>query len=122
MSEEVENPSVNVPRSIIASVLINGFMGFGILMATLFGIGNLNAVLDTPTGYPFIEIFMQATQSISGTTIMASIIVVESVGATIGFVATSSRMIWSFSRDHGLPFSRTWAKVNTNYTFCTLVD
>lgn len=112
MSEEVENPSVNVPRAIITSIMINGFMGIAVLMATLLGVGDLTAALTTATGYPFMEIFAEATQSISGSTAMASIIITLSVGSTIGCIATSSRMIWSFSRDQGLPFSSTWAKVS----------
>ena len=111
MSEEIENPSVSVPRSIITSILINGCLGFGILMATLFGIGNLDDVLTSPTGFPFMEIFLQATRSTAGTTALASLVIALAICATIGLIATSSRMTWSFARDRGLPFSRILSKV-----------
>ena len=113
MSEEIENAAITVPRSIITSIIVNGCLGFGILMATLFGLGNIDAVLNSPTGYPYMEIFLQATGSIKGTTAMASIIVALAFCATIGFVATSSRMIWSFARDRGLSFSGFLSKVKT---------
>ena len=35
---------------------------------------------------------------------MASIIVVLLMSVVIGFLATASRMIWSFARDRGMPF------------------
>ena len=111
MSEEIENPAMAVPRSIITSIIIDGLLGFGILLATLFGIGNIDAILRSPTGYPYMEIFLQATGSLKATTAMISIIITLSVGATIGDIATSSRMIWSFARDRGLPFSDFLSKV-----------
>ena len=113
MSEEIENPSLTVPRSIITSILLNGCLGFGILMATLFGIGDLNNVLKSPTNFPFVEIFLQATRSIPGTTAMTSIVITLAVSSTIGCVATSSRMTWSFARDRGLPFSKILSKVGS---------
>ena len=118
MSEEIENPSVSVPRSIITSILINGCLGFGILMATLFGIGNLDNVLTSPTGFPFMEIFLQATRSTAGTTALASIVIALAICATIGLIATSSRMTWSFARDRGLPFSRILSKVGSQDMIC----
>lgn len=90
---------------------MNGCLGFGILLATLFGLGDIDAVLNSPTGFPYIEIFVQATGSIKGTTAMASIVIALAFCATIGFVATSSRMMWSFARDRGLPFSSLLGKV-----------
>lgn len=105
MSEEIQNAALNVPRAIMASITLNGALGFGMLIAILFAIGNVEAVLMTPTGFPFIEIFFQATRSAAGTTAMSCIIITLIVCATVGNVATSSRMIWSFARDRGLPFS-----------------
>lgn len=55
-----------------ASVIINGFLGLGMLIAVLFCLGNLDNALGTPTGFPFIEIFTQATNSTSGGTAMVS--------------------------------------------------
>ena len=112
MCEEIENPAISVPRSIITSIVVNGFIGFGILLATLFGLGNIDAVLKSSTGFPYMEVFLQATGSVKGTTAMASIVIALAFAATIGFVATSSRMIWSFARDRGLPFSSFLSKVN----------
>jgi len=65
-----------------------------------------------PTKYPFIEIFTQATGSTGGGTGMSVVIVVMVFAATIGFTATSSRMIWAFARDKGLPFSDFLSKIH----------
>ena len=114
MSEEIANASTNVPRSMIVSILLNGTLGFAMLIAVLFCSGDVTAesIVETPTGYPFIAIFVQATRSVGGSTGMAIIIVVLGICATIAFVASSSRMTWSFARDHGLPFWRSLSKVS----------
>ncbi|MCJ1246644.1 hypothetical protein MMC30_003853 [Trapelia coarctata] len=105
MSEEIQNAALNVPRSIMSSITLNGALGFAMLIVTLFAVGDIEAVLMTPTGFPFIEIFFQATKSIPGATAMSCIVITLAICGTVGFVATSSRMIWSFARDRGLPFS-----------------
>lgn len=103
MSEEIHNPSLVVPRSIMLSVIINGSLGFAMIIALLFCIGDLDTALSTPTGYPFIEIFRQATNSVSGAATMASIVAILAVCATVGLLASTSRMFWAFARDRGLP-------------------
>src|SRR4051812_35001303 len=111
MSEEVHNPSLVIPRSIMLSIVLNGITGFAMVIALLFCIGDLDAALSTPTGYPFMEIFLQATNSVAGSAVMSSIITVLAACATVGLLASTSRMTWSFARDHGLPFWRTLQKV-----------
>ncbi|KAK6597771.1 amino acid transporter [Botrytis cinerea] len=116
MSEEIRNPSLVVPRSIMLSIIINGSMGFAMVIALLLCIGDIDAALATNTGYPYMEIFLQATRSVSGAAVMASIIAILGICATVGTLASTSRMFWSFSRDRGLPEWRTLQKVNTRTT------
>ncbi|KAM0123718.1 hypothetical protein ACHAO1_011231, partial [Botrytis cinerea] len=116
MSEEIRNPSLVVPRAIMLSIIINGSMGFAMVIALLFCIGDIDAALATNTGYPYMEIFLQATRSVSGAAVMASIIAILGICATVSTLASTSRMFWSFSRDRGLPEWRTLQKVNTRTT------
>ena len=57
MAEEVKNAAVNVPRSMFFTILVNGALGFGSIIALLYSIGDVEAALESPTGWPFIEIF-----------------------------------------------------------------
>lgn len=70
IAEEIENAAVVIPRSMVISVLVNGLLGFSMLVAVLFCLGDITSALETPTGYPFIEIFYQATNSTSGASAM----------------------------------------------------
>ncbi|CAG8976647.1 hypothetical protein HYALB_00002163 [Hymenoscyphus albidus] len=111
MAEEIENAAVNVPRAIFTTMVLNGAMGFAMMLAILFCIGDAEEVLATETGFPFIQIFYNVTGSKSGTTVMACLVTALSWAGTIGFTATASRMLWSFARDRGVPFHRTVMKV-----------
>lgn len=106
MCEEIKNASTVVPHSLLTSIAINGTLGFSMLIAILFCIGDINAALTTPTGFPFMEIFQQATQSNAGATAMSAVVLSLMIFACIAVLAASSRMMWAFSRDNGLPGSR----------------
>ncbi|KAL9018592.1 MAG: hypothetical protein Q9185_004108 [Variospora sp. 1 TL-2023] len=91
--------------------MLNGTLGFAMLVAVLFCLGDIEQVIETNTGYPFMEIFLNATQSVGGAAAMASLVATLGICATIALLASSSRMTWSFARDRGLPFSRYLGKV-----------
>jgi choline transport protein len=97
-AEEVKDAAINVPRSMFFTILLNGCLGFGMLIAILFGLGNVENAISTPTGYPFIEVFRNATRSNKGATVMVSIVVVMITFATFGVLASASRQLWAFAR------------------------
>jgi amino acid transporter len=113
MSEEIVNASTAVPTSIMLSVLINGSLGFGMLLAMLFCLGDIEAALESATGYPFMDIFLQATDSVAGTAVMASIVTTMGITTSVGMLASTSRQLWSFSRDRGMPGWRLWSQVRS---------
>jgi choline transport protein len=110
MSEEIHNAAVIVPQAMIFSIALNGILGFGMLLAALFCVGDVETVLTAP--YAFMAIFQQAVRSNGGATAMAAIITVLTICALISLNASASRMTWSFARDRGLPFWKYLSKVN----------
>jgi nitric oxide reductase large subunit len=82
----------------IFTIFLNGALGFAMMVAVLFCIGDVDRALNTPTQYPFIEIFRNATQSKRAATAMVSIVLALVVFATFGFLASASRQLWAFSR------------------------
>ncbi|KAL9030050.1 MAG: hypothetical protein Q9196_001786 [Gyalolechia fulgens] len=111
MSEEIENAAVNVPRAIFSTMVLNGSTGFAMALAVLFCLGDPEKVLETATGFPFIQVFYNGTQSKAGATVMTALVVALAWSAVIGFLATASRMVWSFARDKGLPFHKYISKI-----------
>ncbi|KAJ5684641.1 amino acid transporter [Penicillium maclennaniae] len=112
MAEEVANASVAIPCAIMLSVLINGSLGFGMLIGILYCAGDIDAALNSPTGYPYIEIFYQGTGFMSGTLTMCSILLIIGIASCIGMLAATFRQFWSFARDRGVPGWRVWTKIS----------
>jgi choline transport protein len=116
MSEEVRNASVDVARSMLLSLGINGCLALGMLLAVLFSAPDIMEMLAGPSPVPaFMRIFEYATGSTTGATIMASIIIALEFCSAMGCLAAASRMTWSFARDQGLPFSKALRLVGHRY-------
>lgn len=111
MSEEIQNASTNIPRSLMFTLAINGTLGFAALIAVLFCIGDIDKALASPTGFPFIEITAQAVGT-KGATALISLTLSLFVFATVSVYAAASRMLWAFARDHGVPGSRYLGQVS----------
>lgn len=95
-----------------ASIAINGVSGFAMMIATLYCIGDIDAALSTPTGYPFIEILTQGSRSVAGGTALSAGMVVMFCCACLNIVTTSSRQLWAFSRDNAVPNARQLSYVH----------
>lgn len=103
MSEEVHNAAVTVPRSMMISLVFNGTVGFAMLVAELFCIPDPVGLLGLGLQYPFVQIFFDATGSTVGSALMVSIIIFNQIALNTTNVAAASRVLWSFSRDQGIP-------------------
>ncbi|KAI1409821.1 amino acid transporter [Hypoxylon sp. FL1857] len=112
MSEEIRNAAVVVPRSLLTGLLINGTLGLGMLIATLYCMGDIDQALAENPHYPFMAIFRNATGSTAGAAVMSAIVVVMAFSATTGCLASTSRVYWAFARDKGLPGWRILKKVS----------
>ena len=113
MSEEIQNAAAIVPKAIVFSIVLNGLLGLGMALALLFCLGDIDAALNTNTDFPFIEIFHQAVQNVTGAALMTSIIITLSLCATVGIVASASRQLWAFSRDRAVPGWERIQRVNS---------
>ena len=86
-------------------------MGFIMATTFIFTMGDVTSLLESPTGYPFIQAFYNGTRSLALTNFMTAIIIICLTSCCISEVATASRQVWSFARDGGLPFSGFLSRV-----------
>lgn len=115
MAEEIRNANVVIPWCMVCTTLLNGILGFAIVIAVLFVTVDIEGVLASPTGllgFPFMQIFYDTTGSLPGASVMVCIIIVMMICAAIAFLATSSRIVFAFGRDKGLPFWQTMSTVS----------
>ncbi|RXG47110.1 hypothetical protein VDGE_08285 [Verticillium dahliae] len=111
MSEEVRNAGRTLPRSMIITTVINGGLEWFMMITYCFCIGDLFEVFETPTGYPFMQVFLNSTQSASSATAMAVFVVAMAIFSNLTMVAIASRQLFAFARDNAVPLSPWFAKV-----------
>ena len=112
VGEEVRDSARVVPRSMVIAFMISGAQTMAASIVILFSIGDITTALETPTKYPIIQIFFQATGSKAATTVMMCAITSALVFAAFGSLASASRLTWAFARDRGLPFSKFLSHVS----------
>ncbi|RMD40288.1 hypothetical protein DV735_g4841, partial [Chaetothyriales sp. CBS 134920] len=99
MAEEVQDASKIIPPTMLVGMWGNAVLMLVVGVTFIFTMGDVEAILSTPTGVPFIQVFWNATGSLVATNLMTVIIVVMLISACFSEVATASRQIWSFARD-----------------------
>ena len=107
----MRNASREAPKAIVMSVYIGAITGFIFLISVCFCIGDIESTAASTTGVPLIQIFYDSTGSVVGTCFLSSLIVVIVLVCANFLLAEGSRSLFAFARDHGLPFSKLFAKV-----------
>ncbi|ORY16828.1 amino acid/polyamine transporter I [Clohesyomyces aquaticus] len=115
MSEELRDASYTLPRAMLWTAISNSCLGLLMLITFCFCLGDVESVITTPTMFPHIQIIHNATNSHVGTTILASITVILAVFGCVNNVATSSRQLFAFARDNGMPFGAFLSKVQPGW-------
>ena len=87
-------------------------MQWAFAICILYCIGDINKVTNSGTGLPLIEVYYLATGSKASATVFIVAIAIVIFVALFNTFASTSRLAWAFARDHGLPFSRIFAKVS----------
>ena len=109
----MKNASREAPKAIIMSVYIGAITGFIFLISVCFCIGDITTTATSTTGVPLIQIFYDSTGSVVGACFLSSLIVVIVLVCANFLLAEGSRSLFAFARDHGLPFSKLFATVES---------
>lgn len=81
----------------------------------MFNLGNVDDALASPTGQPYVYVLQNATQSHAGTCVLTAVVAVLLVSCGINQVTTSSRQLFAFARDGGLPASKFLSRVRPGW-------
>ena len=111
MTEETHNAARSGPRGIVMSIVVSLFAGWILLIGITFAIQHYTAELNSATGVPPAQIFIDAVGTTGG-----KLLLLVAIGAQLfcgmSSVTANSRMIYAFSRDGALPGSNLWHQVN----------
>ena len=109
LSEEVRNASEVTPKTMFWSYMLNIPLAFAMLLVFLF------AMTDIPTAttqaFPFVWILQNSLSTAGAQAITAIMFILVFMIATSCFASTS-RQLFAFARDDGMPFSTWMKKVN----------
>ncbi|KAM0248997.1 hypothetical protein ACHAQJ_009246 [Trichoderma viride] len=110
VSEEVPNPSRNVPIAIIITMVLGIITVLVWNIALMFVVTDLQALIES--GVPILEVYNQALNSKVATTIWAVYYIVMFYDIVLNLFIFSGRTIWSLSRDGGVPYSKFISHLN----------
>ncbi|KAJ9669681.1 hypothetical protein H2201_000065 [Coniosporium apollinis] len=115
LSEELKDAAYILPRSMATTAAINYTLGFVMVITFTFTVGDVQSILTTSTGQPYIQLFLNATQSRLGTSILTSLIILLLLFCAINQITTTSRQLFAFARDNGLPFSAFLSRIRPGW-------
>ncbi|EIE25067.1 amino acid transporter [Coccomyxa subellipsoidea C-169] len=116
-AEETKRADRVVGWGIVLSVAASSVFGLGFLVCLLFCIQDPeNLMLGPANGYVvgqiFYDIFQGRFGSVTTAIVLLAIPLIAIFNTTVMCLFTAARMLWSFSRDGGVPLYRVWAAIN----------
>lgn len=108
MSEEIYNAAYLTPLAIATALTATAVLGWVLVIVITLTMGtDIPALLGTMTGQPIVEIFHFAMGKTAALAFLSLAFVVLWFCGAVAMCATS-RSIWSFARDRGLPYYKFW--------------
>lgn len=104
LGEELVDASYVLPRAMFSAAVINYAVGFIATVTLVSNLGNLEEVLATSTGQPWVAVIQNATGSKAATIVLIVVMIFMFFFCGVNQTTTTSRQIWAFARDKGLPF------------------
>ncbi|KAI8069373.1 amino acid transporter [Gongronella butleri] len=111
IAEESRNANRAGPKAIILSVISTAVAGWLLLLAVCFSVKDVDAVLSSPLQMPMAQVMYDACGKQATLGLWFLVILVQLFTGSAAVIATS-RVIFAFSRDNGIPMARWWKKVN----------
>ncbi|RPA97757.1 hypothetical protein L873DRAFT_1809180 [Choiromyces venosus 120613-1] len=111
MIEEIPNPTKEGPILMVYAVMIGMGTGFAFLTVLLFCMGDIQDVISATEG-PLLSIFYRATRSKALSLCLTIFPLGCLLFASTTLMTTSSRILYAFARDNGLPFSTVFATIH----------
>ncbi|GAA5166189.1 amino acid permease [Amycolatopsis dongchuanensis] len=111
MTEETRNAAKAGPRGIVHSILVSLVAGWILLLGLTFAIQDYDGAVNSATGVPPAQIFLDAAGATTG-----KFLLLIAIGAQLfcgmASVTANSRMIYAFARDGAIPGSSWWHRIN----------
>jgi amino acid transporter len=113
VSEETVDPRRRAPWGMVMAVVVSSVVGYLLLLALTLAIKDIPSVLaaDVP---PVVAILVGALGERAGT-MFSWLTAMAMWFCGLSAVTWSSRVIWAFARDEGMPMSGVWKQVSVKH-------
>lgn len=119
MAEETSDPRRTAPWGIVLSVALSGVVGYALLIALTLAIttipGALNAKDAQGNAIPAAIAILQNALGAKAGNALAALASMAMWFCGLACVTSASRALFSLARDHGLPFSAFFSRVNKTH-------
>ena len=119
VSEETVDPRRRVPWGIVMAVVVSAVVGYALLLALTLAIGDIPSVLNARDGsgnkVPVVIAIFSGALGIRAGALFTALAAMAMWFCGLSAVTWSSRTIYAFARDGGLPGSALWRSVSTTY-------
>ena len=112
-AEETKNAALEVPRGIVSSVLWSTLFGYIMLCSFVLMLPNMDDAAKQGWNVFFWAMTSQVDPTVK--TLLYVAIFISQLLCGLATVTSVSRMIFAFSRDGGLPFSKSLASVSAKH-------
>ena len=116
VSEETVDPRRRAPWGMMMAVIVSGIVGYLLLIALTISIKDIPSVLSaTDSGgnsVPAVIAIMSSALGERAGTLFSALAAMAMWFCGLSAVTWSSRVIWAFARDHGMPMSNVWKHIS----------
>ncbi|CAD6632847.1 XXYS1_4_G0005960.mRNA.1.CDS.1 [Saccharomyces cerevisiae] len=111
LADEVKVPEKDIPRGMSNAVLLSAFSGVIFLIPIMLILPDNDLLFTNHKVLPIVNIFTKSTDSVVLSFFLVLLILGNLLFSGIGSITTSSRAVYSFSRDQAIPYYDKWTYV-----------
>lgn len=119
VSEETIDPRRRAPWGMILAVAVSSVVGYLLLIALTLSINDISAVLNAKdasgNSIPAVIVILQTALGERAGTAFVALAAVAMWFCGLSAVTWSSRVVYAFARDNGLPASGLWKRVDKKH-------
>jgi amino acid transporter len=119
VSEETVDPRRRAPWGMVMAVVVSSVVGYLLLIALTLAIKDISAVLNATDAngnpMPAVIVILQTALGDRAGSIFSALVAMAMWFCGLSAVTWSSRVVYAFARDDGLPASRWWRRVSRQH-------
>ncbi|MEP7271983.1 MAG: amino acid permease [Acidobacteriota bacterium] len=119
VSEETVDPRRRAPWGMVMAVAVSGIVGYALLIALTLAIRDIPSVLGARDAsgneVPAVIAILTGALGDRAGAIFSGLAAMAMWFCGLSAVTWSSRVMWAFARDDGLPASDTWRRVSSRH-------